>query len=52
MFDDEKKIRKIEKQLKYNEEEYKNSQHFRNNINQTILFMLNQDIKSSKCLSY
>ena len=52
MFDNEKKIKKLERQLKYNKEEYQKSQHFRNNINQTILFMLNQDIKRSKCPSY
>ena len=34
MFDNEKKIKKIERELKYNEIEYKKSQQFRNNINQ------------------
>ena len=47
MFDNEKKIKKIERELKYNEIEYKKSQHYRDNINQTILFLLNHEIKSN-----
>ena len=40
-----KTIKKFERELKYNEIEYKKSQHYRNNINQTIFFLLNHEIK-------